>query len=511
MISTHSLALAAALALASCSGRSERASPTDWQAALASGDAAGAEIALKQRLRDGAPVAELSPYLGEAELRQGDLVEARKWLGGADFAPDVAARGYHMLGRLRMAEGDLRGAGAAFDQALRGAARDPGLWVDIARLRYRGGEQAQAIEASKEAVALGSENPAALLLNAQLVRDAAGNAAALPLFARGLEVAPDNADLLAEYAATLGELGRAQDMLAATRRLTVAAPGDRRALYLQAVLAARAGRHDLARTLLQRGEGGDTSPAATLLLAMVNLENGNPASATQAFDRLLAGQRDNARVATLLARALAASGSHRELIARFGAEAQSRYIALLVGRAYEKLGDRATAAVHLDRALRRGGEVQMVPLAPRTPLNVALSRTPADGVDTVAVVRGLVAGGRSAQARATAEAWLRRHRGSAEARALAGDTAFLANDPRAAIAHYRAAAAIRQSWLLTKRMAAAYEAAGDTAAAEALVAAQLASAPNNAEAAALLARRLTARGDRQQADRLYVHAANHGG
>ena len=57
-------------------------------------------------------------------------------------------------------------------------------------MRYRGGEQAQAIEASKKAVALGSENPAALLLNAQLVRDAAGNAAALPLFARAFRLEP---------------------------------------------------------------------------------------------------------------------------------------------------------------------------------------------------------------------------------------------------------------------------------------------------------------------------------
>ena len=251
----------------------------------------------------------------------------------------------HALGRARMAADDLVGAGRAFDRALRSTPADPGLWVDIARLRYRGGEQAQAIAASLHAAELAPGHPGALLLRAQLTRDAQGHGAALPLLERGLAAAPDDADLLAEYAATLGEMGRTRDMLAAVRRLAEAAPGDRRALFLQAVLAARAGKSSLARTLLQRGGGlARDMPAATPLLALIDLDRGNAASAAQGLDFLLARQPDNRRLRHLLAHALAAAGNDRELVARFAHDAPDRATALLVGRAYERLGDRARAA-----------------------------------------------------------------------------------------------------------------------------------------------------------------------
>ena len=494
MIFTRSAALSLALALAAC-GASERPAPNDWRTALQRGDGVGAEIALRRALAAGTSEADLAPFLGQAELEQGDLDEARFWLGAGKFAPEVAPHGFHMLGRLRMREGDLAGAGRAFDRALKGAPDDPGLWVDIARLRYQGGEQVQAIEASHKALALGPDNPAALLLRAQLVRDSAGNIAALPLFERGLDAEPRDPDLLADYAATLGELGRVQDMLAALRRFAAAAPGDRRALFLQAVLAARAGNDDLARSLLQRSGNLDRDmPAAILLLGLVDLANGNPASAAQGFDRLLGRQPDNPRLQALLAQALGAAGSDRELIARFGGERENRTIALLVGRAYERLGEREKAAPYLDRALAPPAGAHVVVLPPSTSLDVAALRGTADGANTVALVRGLIKAGRTGEARATAGQWLRQHPGSADAMALAGDAAFAARDPRSALVHYRAAAAIRRPWPLAKRMAAALEASGDPAAAEALIAAQLSDEPNNAEAAAMLARRVAAHG-----------------
>ncbi len=511
MISTRKGTLLLALLLAACGGERPSA-PDDWRSALGRGDGVGAEVALKKALAAGASRTAIAPFLGEAELEQGDLSEARFWLGDAQFAPDVAAHGFHMLGRLRMREGDLAGAGRAFDVALQGRSEDPELWVDIARLRYRGGEQAQAIDASRKAIALGPDNPAALLLRAQLARDAQGNLAALPLFEHGLAIAPDDRDLLAEYAATLGELGRAKDMLNAVRRFAAAAPGDRRALYLQAVLAARAGNADLARNLLQRsGDLDREMPAAILLLGVVDLANGNPASAAQGFDRLLASQPDNARVQALLAHALASAGNDRELIARFGGERENRYIALLVGRAYERLGQRDKAAPYLDRALARAATAHAVALPAATSLDVAEQRGTSDGASTVSLVRGLIKAGRPAEARVRADQWLRRHPGAADAMALAGDAAFAANDPRGALARYRAAAEIRRPWPLTKRIAAALEATGRADAAELLIAEQIASEPNNAEAATMLARRLAARGDRQRAALLLGHAARHGG
>jgi tetratricopeptide (TPR) repeat protein len=511
MIFTRSLGAALALCLAACGATTSR-SPDDWRAALRAGDGVIAQAALERELAAGTPSAELAPYLGEAALRQGDLDDARRWLGKEAFAPDVAGHGFHMLGRLRMSEGDLPGAGHAFDRALRTNGRDPELWVDIARLRYRGGEQAQAVAASNKALSLGPDNAAALLLRAQIVRDSAGNAAALPLFERGLEASPDDPDLLADYVATLGELGRTRDMLAAVRRFAIAAPGDRRALFLQAVLAARAGNHDLARNLLQRsGDLDRQMPAAILLLGIVDLDNGNPASAAQGFDRLLRDQPDNARVRVLFARALSAAGNDRELIARFAGNAGDRYVAMLVGRAYERLGDRAKAAPYLDRALTAPVPPHLASLDPSSPLDVATLRSGTDGASMVALVRGLIRSGRAGEARSRAEAWLKRHTGSADAMGLAGDAAFAARDPAGALRHYRAAAAIRRCWPLAKRMAAALEASGDARRAEELIVAHLAGEPNNAEAAAMLARRFATRGDEARAEALRKHAGSHGG
>jgi tetratricopeptide (TPR) repeat protein len=510
MTFTRKAALLAALLLAACSAGGPPQPPDHGKSERSANP--GAEAALRHALEIGRTRADSAPFVGEAALRDGDLVKARQWLGDARFSPQVAPHGYHMLGRLRMAEGDLAGAGKAFDRALQGEPEDSDLWVDIARLRYRGGEHAQAVEASKRALTLGPANPPALLLRAQLVRDAQGNAAALPIFERGLAASPTNPDLLADYAATLGELGRAKDMLAAVRRFAAAAPGDRRALYLQAVLAARAGNHDLARTLLQRsGDLDRQMPAAMLLLAVVDLDNGNPASAAQGFDRLLRQQPDNIRVQKLLARALSAAGNDRELVARFAASADSRYIALLVGRAYERLGDRTKAALYLDRALGSAIPPHLAILGSSTPLDVASQREHADGATLVELVRGLARSGRAPEARTRAESWLKRHPGSADAMGLAGDAALAARDPRGALRHYREAAAIRRPWPLAKRMAAALEAAGDPKGAEESVAAYLAGEPNNAEAAAMLARRLAARGDRARADALLKHAALHGG
>jgi predicted Zn-dependent protease len=248
-----------------------------------------------------------------------------------------------------------------------------------------------------------------------------------------------------------------------------------------------------------------------LLLGIVDLDNGNPASAAQGFDRLLSAQPDNMRARALLARALWEAGNDRELVARFAGAADNRYLAMLVGRAFERLGDRKKAAPYLDRALGSAQPPHVVRLATTTPVGAASQQGSASGAGTVAQVRALVRSGRPSEARSRAQSWLKRHPGSADAMGLAGDVAFAAGNPRAALRHYRAAAAVRRPWPLAKRMAAALEASGDAKAAEALVSAHLAGEPNNSEAAAMLARRFAARGDRTHAETLLQHARNHGG
>ena len=177
-------------------------------AAIDRGDGISAEVAARRALDAGASRSEVAAFVGEAELLQGDFSDAREWLGPGDFSLSSRERGYHALGRLEMEDDNLAAAASAFDKALQLGGENARLWVDIGRLRYRGGQHHLALEAAARAVAIDPNEPRALEFKAQLTRDAVGVRGALPLFETALAKAPNDLGLLGEYAATLGEAGR---------------------------------------------------------------------------------------------------------------------------------------------------------------------------------------------------------------------------------------------------------------------------------------------------------------
>lgn len=504
-----------ALVLAGCGESTEDLTPLEEaQAMLAQGDGLGAEVALRQMLADGTAQDQIGAYLGEAELQQGELVEARRWLGEGRFTPDTAGHGFHMLGRLEMRSGNLPAAGQALDRAYASIPDSPDLWVDIGRLRYRGGEQKQAIEASMRAVELGPNHPEALLLRAQLVRDGEGLASALPWFEAGLEVAPDNLELLGDYAATLGDLGRSKDMLVVLRHMATIDDRNPRLFYLQAVLAARGGEFALARSLLSRaGAGVVESPAGLLLSGMVDIQNENYQSAVQTLDRLAIMQPDNRQVRELLARAIALGLNDGELDYRFGDIAQlksaSPYLMVLNGRSLEVLDRRADAAALLDRA-NRPRNPNLVAVEALTPLAVAEARRDEGGTAIQALVRGKIRAGNASAAIADAESFRRRFPGSADANVLAGDARLAARQTAAALDYYRQASAIRRSWPLANKMARGLKASGKTREAVAVMEDYLRGDPGNADASAELARLAIDSGDWARAALLLDHAIDHG-
>lgn len=170
----------------------------DAHVALAQGDGIAAEIALRKAMAAGAAHDAVAARMGEAYLDQGDLRKARGWLGPARFSAAEAAHGWRMLGRLAMAERDLPAAGKAYDRALALTPDDSRLWVDIARLRYVGGEQIQSAAAAEHAVRRDPGNVRALEFRGMLVRDQYGLAAALPWFEAGLQRMSDDLPLLGE-------------------------------------------------------------------------------------------------------------------------------------------------------------------------------------------------------------------------------------------------------------------------------------------------------------------------
>lgn len=430
----------------------------------------------------------------------------------AEVAPPARAQSTEsgalemLLGEARtdFAAGNLGQAAGKLDQALALAPANPAVWVEIARLRWRGGEHLGALAAADKALELGPQHGGALLLKAQLVRDAHGFAASVPWLEAASLADPRNPDIWLEYAATLGDMGRNRDMVAALERLGEIAPQEPRANYLSAVLAARAGNAVLARSLLERSPAaGRDTPAALMLDALISMQQGNYTSAAERLERLCERQPDNARARELLGRALSMSGRDAEVVARFARDAEpdktSPYLAMLVGRAHERLGERDKAAPWLERAYADGqGNRRVLPVSPGLAAPVAAARIAAKADDW----------GRASTDIAAAQ---RRFPGSADIAALAGDIALGRGDTRMALGAYAEAAKVRRSWSLARKLVAAYRAAGDEDAADALLIRHVAGDPNNIDALLLLAARSMEWQDGARATLLLDHVAALGG
>lgn len=468
------------------------------RAALAQRDPISAEVALRTALRQGAPADALRADLGAALLARGARGEAHAVLDAGGFTPDSAALGWRMRGELALVDGRLGDAGRAFDQALRQTPEDAELWVAIARLRFTGGEQAQAVVAAQRAVALAPRNPRALALRGALVREQFGLRAALPWFEAALRIHPGDPDLLVEYAATLGDIGANRATLVVVRKLVEVDPGNVRARYLQAVIAARAGKDDLARAILQRtGSALRDMPAAMLLSGVLEFRAGNIHAASGLFDRLVRLQPDNLQAQQLLARALAREGDRRQVAWRWDSVARQPfappYLQVTVARAWQTLGqpERARSLLAASALRTRSGAMQPIAaIPPDLPLPVLAQRyrdAPNAAATAVPYVRGLLLANQPGEARGVADRLRAANPGASEAWLLAGDAAMMAGDPRAALGQYKRGAAIRFNEPVLRRLDAALRATGQGAAADAMIARYLAQNPASLVAMRLLA------------------------
>lgn len=394
----------------------------------------------------------------------------------AEFTEIVAdARG-------EMRDGNLQDAARLLDEARAIEPKNPELWVQIARLRFRGGEHLQAVEAANLALEYGPQYAPALFMRAQLMRDSNGLAEALPWYESAVQADPKNPEILADYAATLGDLGRHQDMLQVVRELQKIAKGYPQVYYLQAVLAARGGKPVLARSLLAKsGLFQREVPSALLLDAIIDIQQQSYDTAANTLTRLSQRQPGNARAKELLARALWLGGRDDELINRFGGVATavdtSPYLTMLVGRAHERRGERDIAAPLIERALATR-EVRL-----------SLLQTVEGLPEATANIRAQIGNRDTAGAERSAEALMRQYPGSSDVLALAGDTALAQLQPATALARYTQSASVRRPWLLTRKIIMATRALGDDKAADTLLVRAVLGEPRNTEALLMLAQR----------------------
>lgn len=387
--------------------------------------------------------------------------------------------------RVAVRNGELAEAGRFYDEARELEPENPGLWVDIARLRFRGGEHLIAIQAADYALQLDPQYAPALLLRAQLVRDANGLAESLVWFEAAAAAEPRNPEVLADYAATLGDLGRYTDMLRVVRDLAEIAPNYPQVHYLQAVIAARAEDPVLAGSLLNRSGLVERGvPSAMMLDAIIGMQQGTFDTAAETLEALSQRQPGNIRVRELLARALWLGGRDRDLVERFATRAEdddaSPYLVMLVGRSLERMGERERAIPFLQRAVApRKGELMVL----------EMSRQSGSMPAATSELREFIASGNTAPAQRLAGTLLERAPHSGDFHSLAGDTALASGEVVRALELYEISARVRRSWPLTRKLIHGFGEIGDERTADVLLARYIAGDPQNTEALLLLAKR----------------------
>lgn len=454
--------------------------------AIRLGDGVGAEAAVKGALDAGANDAALRPLLARAYAMQGEDARALRTLDEGPVLPEMAGEAAWVAGDVHLGNGDLAAARDAYDRAVQELPRNSGLWVDVARFRDANADTLGARDAADYAIELDKANSEALAFKANLVRTGEGLSASLGWYEKALGADPANADALVEQAATLGDLGRYRDMLAALRRAATLIPRDPRLFYLQAVLAARAGNYPLARSLLQRTRGElDAQPSFMLLSAVVELELGGEAVAASWADRLLAEQPANFTARRVLAAAEwsdgdadAALDALLPLVRRPDADSWSL---LLAARAAGELGKRAESADYTGRAatLARGEAPPFAVDNDYGLLTMAADAEPLNPASVIPAISADMASGNMARAIERATRLRDANRGVADAHILLGDAALAGGRTDLAVQSYRAARDLDAGERTTLRLANALYRAGDVAGSGAAILALQRSQPSS--------------------------------
>ena len=462
---------------------------------LQDGVAAGATLDRAQAA--GLAPAAFATLRAEAQLLEGDEDAVLRVLARATGADAVRLRA-----RALAAKGDRPAAMQLLQGVTARDPRDAAAWRDLAQVLFDNGDIGGAGAAVSRALELAPRDLAALTLQGQVVRSRYGLVAALPWFEAVLKRDAYYHPALIEYAGTLGDAGRYADSLAAARRAVAARPGSPQALYLMAVIAARAGDNELAAALLDKTGGAlDGLPGGLLLSGGLDYAAGRYEQAVVKWRALAAMQPMNLAARRLLGAAQLRAGDAAEALATLRPVAlrgdADPYTLALVGRAFEARGERGWAARYLDRAAR--------PAPPAAApfgqddgdavLTDAVQDAPGDPRAAVAWIRGRVERGDTATALAAAQRIARASPGAPAAQLLVGDVLAASGRFAAAVAPYARAADLRFDRPAMLRLVEALGASGDAPRAARVLALYLAQNPEDAVARRALANLELASGD----------------
>ncbi len=426
-------------------------------------DGVTARTALEKAVARGIDQLQVQHLIGHALYLEGDFRRAVQMLDSDDIPRKYRPYAQRILGRTLLAQGNIDAARSAFDAAIKLDRNNSALWTDIGAFRLSLADQMGAIDAAEYAVKLDNKNIRALELRAGLIRSQYGMAAALPWYEGALALNPNDVPLLEEYAATLGELGRASEMLKTVRKIYALQNKNGRVFYMQAVIAARAGEYGLAQRILQlAGARINEMPGAMLVSAVSEYQLGNHHRAADILERLVSEQPNNLEARKLLARAKQSAGENfdaldaiKPLVDRGQSDS---YTAMIAARAFEATGERGKAAVGLLESSRATVR-KTVPISPSSSLRMAADaaqKNPGNAQYAIPYIRALMLEGMPDQALNIARQLQASNPGVPEAHMLVGDVYAARGQYSAAVADYQRAKQINFSEAIMLRQVDVY-------------------------------------------------------
>ena len=441
---------------------------------LSLGDGGAAEAEIQRARQLGIPAEDTRHLLAHALLLRNEPKRAIEELKSS--APAHAVYAARVRGQALAKLGDNAGAAAAFNEAIAAAPKDNAAWTDVARFRRATGDLAGAVAAADRALKINRDDIEALTLRGELTRSQYGLKAALPWFERALELDPNNIPALLERAATLGDLGDTKRMLAETRKVLKLSENHPMAFYLQAMLAARAKKYDLARTLYQRTGGAlDDEPAGMLLASAIDYQTGNVEQAAKRLEQLIAIQPNNRKARRMLAAAQFKLGDNAATVRTLHPIANrpdaDSYTLALMGAALEKRGETAAASRYLARAAQPQGRTSTAlwshPVSDEQLIAIrrfAASRA-GHAPSQVLLIGALLSRGQGQEALERAVKLQADNPGAPDAHILVGDARGMGGDFRGAAEEYRKAANIAFNEPVAMRMIEALQRSGQRGAA----------------------------------------------
>ena len=224
---------------------------------LQNGEAVAAEVALTEAMRLGVNRAEVVIPLGHAYLAQGKpklLIEQQQFsLAGLPAAVQLE------LLLLRCAAstdlGDIPGALRAIDEARALDPKSPSVLLAEVPVRIRSRQFREAMEAADRALALAPNSAQAWYQKGSVLHVLADARGALAAYDRALKIDALHVDARVARTGLYIDLGQPADAARDVVELKRRSAGDPRSAYLEALLAEREGKPELARTALKEVVG----------------------------------------------------------------------------------------------------------------------------------------------------------------------------------------------------------------------------------------------------------------